>query len=320
MIKILVVMEVKEHHKRMLEEAAGDAKVLYVPADEVKDSDLTDVDMIVGNLYPGLLVNCKNLKLMQLNYAGTDGFTAEGVLPKGAYLANATGAYGVAISEHMIAGLLCLMKKLDLYRLNQVDKKWNDEGEVPAIFGSKTLVVGFGDIGSEFGKRMYALGSTVTAIRKNIKSKPDFVESMHTMDDFYSCLKEADIVATALPSYDETINVFDKKAFDAMKDGAYFINVGRGTAVDTDALADALYSKKLAGAIVDVTNPEPLPSSHRLWDMPNVLITPHVSGGFHVYITHDRIVEIASRNIRHLVKGEAFENLVDMETGYRINY
>lgn len=276
--------------------------------------------MIVGNLNPSLLANCKKLKLIQLNSAGTDGFTTDGVIPEGALLANATGAYGLAISEHMIASLLCLMKKLDIYRLNQEDNKWNDEGPVPAIYGSRTLIVGFGDIGSEFGIRMNALGSRITAVRKNVSSKPEFVESIHTMDDFYQCLSKADIVATCLPGYADTINVFDEKAFSSMKNGAYFINVGRGTAVDTEALCDALESGKLAGAALDVTNPEPLPAGHRLWNMKNVLITPHVSGGFHVKATHDRIIEIAAKNLSHLVKGEAFENIVDMKTGYRINH
>lgn len=320
MYKILVVMEVLEEHKAILQGAASDTEVSFLPAGAVTPSDLEDVDMIVGNLNPALLRHCKKLKLMQLNSAGTDGYTATGVLPQGAVLANATGAYGLAISEHMVGALLCLMKKLDRYRLNQVNHEWKDEGPVPSIYGSKTLIVGLGDIGNEFGTRMNALGSRVTAIRRNVGHKPEYVESMHTMDDFYSCLAEADIVAACLPGYAATCNLFDEKAFSAMKDGAYFLNVGRGTSVDTEALCNALESGRLAGASVDVTNPEPLPADHRLWTLENVLITPHVSGGYHLKATHDRIIGIAARNIAHLVEGEAFENLVDMSTGYRINH
>lgn len=312
-------MDVLEEHKALLEAISSDIRIDFVHTSIVTAKDVEDADVIVGNPNPKLLSYCKNLKLLQLNSAGTDGYTGKGILPDGAMLANATGAYGLAISEHMIGALLCLMKKLDLYRLNQVSKKWADEGPVPAIYGSKTLIVGFGDIGNEFGIRMSALGSRITAIRKNINNKPGYVESMHTMDDLYACLGEADIVATCLPGYSDTLNVFDKKAFDAMKDGAYFLNVGRGTAVDTEALCDALESGKLAGATIDVTNPEPLPSDHRLWSMPNVLITPHVSGGYHVKATHDKIVQIAAMNIAHLINEEPFENLVNMSTGYRIN-
>lgn len=107
--------------------------------------------------------------------------------------------------------------------------------------------------------------------------------------------------------------------FSKMKKGAFFLNVGRGTAVDTEALCDALESGHLAGAALDVTDPEPLPKEHRLWDAPGVLITPHVSGGFHLRATHDRIIAIAARNIRHFLQGEAFENLVDKTKGYRKN-
>ncbi len=319
MCKVLVVMDILEEHKAVFESLGPDAEVEYVHASKVTPADLADVDVIVGNLNPALLSNCKKLKLLQLNSAGTDGYTAEGVLPQGAMLANATGAYGLAISEHMIASLLCLMKKIDLYRLNQIENRWKDEGPVPAVYGSKTLIVGFGDIGSEFGVRMHALGSKITAIRKNIKTRPDYVDSLHTMDDFYQCLGDADIVAACLPGYAETLNVFDEKAFSAMKKGAYFLNVGRGTAVDTEALCNALENGTLAGAAIDVTNPEPLPADHRLWDLPNVLITPHVSGGYHLKATHDKIVQIAVTNISHLIKGEPFENMVNMSTGYRIN-
>lgn len=118
MYKVLVVMDVLEEHKTVLEGVDSRVVVKYVKASNVVPGDLEDVDMIVGNLNPSLLANCKKLKLIQLNNAGTDGFITDGVIPEGALLANATGAYGLAISEHMIASLLCLMKKLDMYRIN----------------------------------------------------------------------------------------------------------------------------------------------------------------------------------------------------------
>ena len=319
MHKILVVMDVLDEHRLLLDNVNSKLDISYKKAAEVTPEDLVDVEVIVGNLRPELLQNCTKLKLLQLNNAGTEGFVAEGVIPKGAVLANATGAYGVAMSEFMVGTLLSLMKNLDLYKFNQVKHEWKDCGPVSAIYGSKTLVVGLGDIGSEFAMRMNAFGSTVTGIRKHITNKPDYVESVHEMKDLHVCLRDADIVASCLPGYQDTLKVFDKTAFENMKDGAYFINVGRGTAVDTDALCDALESKKLAGAALDVTDPEPLPASHRLWDIPNVLITPHVSGGYHVKEAHDRIVKIAIKNLVHLVEGEPFENLVDMKTGYRIS-
>ena len=217
----------------------------------------------------------------------------------------------------MIGSLLCIMKKLHLYGADQSKHVWNDYGNVASIYGSKTLVVGFGDIGSEFAVRMHALGSQVTGIRRNKTEKPDYLEALYQMDAFYECLKTADIVATCLPGTKETYHIFDKKAFAQMKEGAFFLNVGRGSAVDSYALADALNSGHLAGASVDVTEPEPLPSDHPLWDAKNLLITPHISGNYHLKETHERIVRIAADNLDRFIRGEKLRNVVDFATGYR---
>jgi len=316
-MEIVVVMPVEEEHKALLHSVAPEADVIFCTSKEVDSELLQNAEIIVGNLSPDRLKVCKNLKLLQLNTAGTDGYTAPGILPDGAVLTNATGSYGVGIAEHMVGSLLLLMKKLDLYRLNQEQALWKDEGSVKSIYGSKTLVVGLGDIGSEFAIRMKAMGSSVTGIRRQKTEKPDYVDALFQMERLYECLSEADIVAASLPNTKETVKIFDEKAFGSMKKGSYFINVGRGNAVDQDALFDALSSGHLAGAAIDVTDPEPLPSDSKLWNAPNIFITPHVSGGFHLKETHDRIVRIAAENIKHLINDEPLISVVDMETGYR---
>lgn len=317
-MKILVVMPVNDNHKKMLSEAAPEAEIIYMDAASADKATVESADVIVGNVSPALISGSTNLKLMQLNSAGTDGYTTPGVLPEQAVLTNATGAYGLAISEHMIGMLLCLMKKLDLYHDNMKAGEWKDHGPVPSIYGSKTLVVGLGDIGTEFAVRMNAMGSKVSGIKRNKSAKPDYIDEMYSMDHFHEALAKADIVATCLPGTAETYKLFDKQAFASMKKGAYFINVGRGNAVDTDALLEALNSGHLGGAGIDVTDPEPLPQEHPLWNAKNILITPHVSGGYHLEETHNRIVGIAARNIIHLINNEPFENIVDMQTGYRV--
>ena len=319
MHKVLVVMDILEGQKATLNNIDSSLDIKYIPADKVTPEDLKDVDAIIGNLNPELLSFTNNLKLMQLNNAGTEGFTKPGVIPEGAVLTNASGAYGVAMSEFMIGMLFTMMKHLDLYTINQTKNMWHPERLVNTAYGKTVLIVGFGNIGQEFGLRMKAFGCKVLAIRKHDGVKPDYIDGLYTMDSFYDCLKEADIVATALPGYEDTYKVFDKKAFDCMKDGAYFLNVGRGTAVDNDSIYDALVSGKLAGAALDVTDPEPLPEDSKLWSAPNIFITPHVSGGYRVKESQDRIVDIAASNLKHLINGEPYENIVDMKTGYRIN-
>ena len=315
--KILVVLPVENRHKELLRSCAEGAQMEFIPAKDLTKQLVQDADINIGNVSPELLRGTGRLKWLQLNSAGTDGYTEDGILPEGALLTNATGAYGLAISEHMIGALLCIMKKLHLYGADQQKHVWGDHGNVTSIYGSKTLVVGFGDIGSEFAVRMNALGSRVTGIRRNQTEKPDYLEALYQMDALAECLRIADIVAACLPGTEETYHIFDRNAFAKMKKGAYFLNVGRGNAVDSYALAEALNSGHLAGASVDVTEPEPLPKEHPLWDAKNLLITPHISGNYHLQETHERIIQIAADNLARFMQGRELRNIVDFATGYR---
>ncbi len=315
--KILVVMQMDEDHREKLTASANGAELVFLPRREVTDELLREVDAVIGNLSPNRLGTAENLKWIQLGSAGADGYTATGVLRAGAVLTNASGAYGLAISEHMIACLLFLMKKLDRYAADQASHAWQDHGGVASVWNSRTLVVGLGDIGGEFARRMHALGSRVTGIRRHIAPKPDYLEGLYQEDRLFDCLKEADVVASCLPGTKDTYKLYDKEAFAAMKEGAYFLNVGRGSTVDSLALADALNSGHLAGASVDVTDPEPLPPDHPLWDARNILITPHISGGDHLRETKERIVAIAADNLNRFVTGRPLCNVVDLTAGYR---
>ena len=314
---VLVTLPVEERHKELLAGNAPHADFTYCLNADLNKDMVQNAEVIVGNVPIDMLKGTDKLKWLQLNSAGTDGYTADGVLPKGAVLTNATGAYGLAISEHMLGALLCMMKKLYLYEDDQRNHIWSDHGHVTSIWGSKTLVVGFGNIGCEFAMKMHALGSSVTGIRRTQAEKPEYLEGLYQMDKLKECLKDADIVATCLPGTKETYKVFDKEAFAAMKPGAFFINVGRGNAVDSDALADALNSGHLGGASIDVTDPEPLPKDHPLWDAKNLLITPHVSGFYHLPETFEKIIRITARNFDNYEHGRTLENEVDFATGYR---
>lgn len=316
-MKILVTVPVEEHHKKRLEQAAPQAVFFYRTAGEADRDLVRDMDIIIGNVSPDKIAGTKQLKWMQLNSAGTDGYLAEGVLPEGAKLTNATGAYGLAISEHMLGMALGLKKKLYLYERNQTDGIWKDEGDVTSIWGCTTLVIGMGDIGSEFAVRMKALGSHVIGIRRTKAEKPDFVDELYQLDHLEECLKRADIVAMSLPGTKETNHLMDRERLQKMKTDAILLNVGRGTAVDTEALCDALEQGWIGGAGLDVTDPEPLPPGHRLWKAPNLILTPHVSGQYHLKETHERILRIALENLEAFLKGEPLKNMVDPATGYR---
>jgi len=317
MEKILVVLPVEDRHKELLEENAPDAEFLYCGKASVTRAQVQEATIIIGNVPPKLLDGTKNLKWLQLNSAGTDGYTAPGILPEGAVLTNGTGAYGLALSEHMLGMLLCLMKKLYLYAEDQKEHIWGDRGPVTSIYGSTTLVVGMGDIGSEFAKRMHALGSRVIGIRRNKTQKPEYLDGLYQMNALDEWLYRADIVAAALPGTEETYHLFHADTFRRMKRSAFFLNIGRGSAVDAAALAEALNAGRLAGAGVDVTEPEPLPKEHPLWDAKNVLITHHISGQYHLQETFERVVRIAAENLAAFRDGRELRNEVDFTTGYR---
>ena len=316
-MRILVAMPVEERHKALLKEAAQKAEFIFCPSAQVTEELAQSVDIIIGNVKPQKIAGTDRLRWMQLNSAGTDGYLEPGVLPEGTLLTNATGAYGLAISEHMLGMVLELKKKLYLYHQNQLAECWKDEGKVTSIFGSVTLVIGLGDIGSEFASRMKALGSYVIGIRRTKAEKPDYVDQLRQMDGLEDCLKRAAVVELSLPGTKETYRLMDTNRLACMKKSAVLINVGRGTAVDTEALCDALEQGRIAGAGLDVTDPEPLPPGHRLWKAPNVVITPHISGLYHLQETHERIVGIAAENLAAFLEGRPMRSLVDRSTGYR---
>lgn len=316
MINILVLIPVNEKHKIILEEHAPEADFIYSSHKELKLNQVQNADIIIGNPPIDMLKASKKLKWLQLQSAGVGGYVDENVLPDGALLTNATGAYGLAISEFMLGLLLELYKKLHLYRDSQLQSNWANQGQVKAIYNSVALVVGAGDIGGEFAKRLKALGAYTIGIRRKDTDKPDYLDELHFMDKLEAHLPRADIVALSLPATTLTEKIINEKTLKFMKNDAVIINVGRGNAIDTDALCEALENGQLLGAALDVTDPEPLPKEHRLWKIKNAIITPHASGGYSLPETHDLIVKIAAANIKAYMVREPLINLVDRKAGY----
>ena len=305
MEKILIVLPVEERHREMFKKAAPEAELIYCLADQVTKEQAQEANVIIGNVPREYLKDSPNLRWIQLNNAGTEGFCDPGVLPEGTLLTNASGAYGMAISEHLIAMLFMIQKHLGVYRDQQKEHLWIKQEPMLVTEGSTVLVLGLGDMGS------YVIG-----VRRTLREKPDYVDELYTMEALSRLLPRADVVALSLPGYAATRGVIGKEELDRMKPGAVLLNVGRGTAVDTNALSDALYAGKLAGAGLDVTDPEPLPADHPIWDAPGALITPHVSGGYALKPTLEKILALSARNLERYEKGETLENMVDLTTGY----
>ena len=314
---ILVVMPAYAEHEQQIQMAAPGANVIKVKPENLTAELVEQADVIVGNLPTVFLTHMKQAKLLQLNTAGV---AAPYLALKDSHpdiaLCCASGAYGPAISEHMVGMLLSLMKQLHRYRDDQHEAAWIDRGEVRSIRDSKVLVVGLGDIGLCFARLCAAFGAEVIGIKRRAGVPPEGVSRMATMAEFDSLLPWADVVALSLPETPDTIHLMDSRRLALMKAGGFLLNVGRGSAIDQEALLAALRSGHLAGAGLDVTDPEPLPKDHLLWQEPNLLLTPHISGQYHLRLTLDLVIDIACKNIKALPDGP-FISRVDFESGYR---
>ena len=314
---VLVLLPVEQRHKEILEAAAPGVEFIYATADVVTKQQVQDAQVIVGNPPVEYVAGSTNLKWFQSNTAGPDPYLKEGVIQPSAIITNATGAYGLAISEYMLGVLLSLYKKLYAYRDQQHTHQWNKLGTVKKVNGSTVLVIGMGDIGGSFAKLVKSMGAYVIGVRRTDITKPDYVDEVHLTDALDSLLPRADVVAMSLPGNSQTAKILNRERIGKMKPGAVHINVGRGTAIDTEALCDAQESGHLGGVALDVTDPEPLPADHRLWNIPNAIITPHVSGGWSLPETFERIVRISAENLRRYFLREPLRNVIDRNTRYR---
>jgi phosphoglycerate dehydrogenase-like enzyme len=228
---------------------------------------------------------------------------------------NMQGAHGPAIAEHVFAMLLSLTRQLPRHREAQAEGRWSrDRDGMSALAGRTLLVVGLGGIGTEVARRADAFDMRVLATARSAREAPAFVDHLGVADELDALLPEADVVVLCLPLTDATRGLFDAQRIARMKAGAYLLNIARGPIVDTDALIAALRDGRLAGAGLDVTDPEPLPDGHPLFALENVVITPHVAGAGE--ITAERRSAVFRENLRRFGAGEPLINVVDKEAGY----
>jgi len=293
-----------------------EAEFIFEEKPTIYSPSLQKAQIVIGNIGKGLLWHMPKLEWLQLWTSGTNHYTDPGVVPNGVKLTTATGSFGLGMAEFMVGMVFCLAKKLHIYRDDQKQSLWREEGDLIAIDSSTTLCLGMGDIGSHFCARMKALGSHVIGIRRVLGEKPDFVDEQATLADLDALLPQADVVAMCLPSTSLTDGILDAKRISLLKRSAIVVNVGRGAAIDTEALADALEENRIYGAALDVVDPEPLPEDHRLWGMENVIITPHVSGEVNIPQTWQRMMDVFYKNLANYFGGRPLINEVDPETTY----
>ena len=259
---------------------------------EIDADDIIGVSAVLGHLPMRLMPYADKLEWLQTQSAGVDRYAT--ILPEQVILTNAVGRYGVAVSEHMTALTLAVMKNLPVYSASQFKNTWM-RGSRQAKQGEGTTVL-------------------VGVRRDTSKPMPEFFDEQYGQEDLEKILPLADVVAMVIPGGHQTAKYMDAHRLSLMKEGAVIVNAGRGVSIDTEALIEALRSGHLSGAGLDVTDPEPLNEDNELWSMENVLITPHIAGMLEG--NRDRVSAILLENLRRFCNGEPLLNVVDKQLGY----
>ena len=281
-------------------------------------SHAADADAILGYCSQRMVAAAPDVQWIQILGAGAERcITVERISSGDILLTNMQKMSSPVIAEHVTAMLLSLARGLVPFSKSMDDGEWRRgsgiANEMQSIGGKTLLVVGLGGIGTEVARRAAALEMRVLGTRRSSREGPEFVEYVGLSDELLGLAAKADFIVNALPLTPETNGIFDSEFFAAVKRGAYFINVGRGQSVVTADLLAALESGQLAGAGLDVTDPEPLPANHPLWQMRNVIITPHVAGRGSDRFRHSTLEQ---ENLRRFVAGDALLNVVDPKLGY----
>ena len=305
MALILNLLNLSEAQREAFRAAAPGHEQVFAPAgiDPASGAPLpreryAQAAAVIGNPPPEWIHGSDALRMLQTRSAGVDRYDAPGVLPARAKLFSASGAYGHSVGEHMFAMLLALMKRLPQYRDRQRGGGWEDLGGVKSLLGAHVLCVGTGDLGGSFARLCKALGAETAGLRRNAALGAEGIDRMYPMDALDGLLPWADVVALMLPRTPETSGLMNANRLHLMKPDAILLNGGRGDAIDCLALARTLAEGRLWGAALDVTDPEPLPPEHPLWQQERALITPHTAGDDHLPDTGDRIAEIALAHLR----------------------
>jgi len=299
-----------------LQQAAPRARLIEVSAATPKE--VAAADATIGVCSAEVLAQAKQLQWIQWLAVGVDRCVQQPALrERHVLLTNLQRTMGPSMAEHVLAMMLALSRHLEYFLRKQQEGHWTREEAAPQLAdldGKTVLVVGLGGIGTEVARRAHALGMRVTATRASGRNGPDYVSYVGLPDELPKLARDADFIVNCAPLTPQTTGIFNSEFFATLKPGSYFISVGRGRSTVTPDLIAALSSGRLAGAGLDVVDPEPLPADSPLWHLPNVIITPHVSAQTSVSREQRNLVLV--ENLRRYAAGEPMLSVVDIERGY----
>ena len=308
---LLIRFPLEDRFVQRLRERFPEISINVTTDDNSFNEQLPTADAIVGwGLSTDDLARATRLCWIQTVGAGVDGIITPELIDSGMLLTNNSGVHAPNIAEHVMALMLAFARRIPHHVRGQDSHTWGHESDRAGVFelsGQTLLVVGLGDIGQALAKRAAAFDMNVVGVRRREGPTPPGVNKVVRDDELLNVVPTADHVAICLPLTPNTTGLFDRKTIAAMKTGSFIYNIGRGDIIDQTALLDALTDGHLAGAGLDVTSPEPLPSDSPLWAAPNMLITSHTSGVTPNY--WDRAIVILESNIERYRDGGELLNL-----------
>ncbi|MCR5794804.1 MAG: D-2-hydroxyacid dehydrogenase [Solobacterium sp.] len=312
-VKIIVLGKHSEKSRKRFQALPGAEVIFRQKSTDITAEDLQDAQMFAGPITRELAEQMPELRFVQLNSAGANSYTW---LPDHVVLANAYGAYGDAIAEHMLTTTLMAMKRMPEYQDLQREQDWKLLDDIVRFEGSRILSVGMGAIGTSYLQKAAVLGAECYGVRRTVHDRPDFVKKLVTAADMDELLPAMDVVALSLPGTDEVRGMFDERRLRLMKKSAILVNTGRGNSVVTEDLLKVVQEGHLRAACLDVMDPEPLPEGHPLWTAPRVYLTPHISGGYRAGVNYDKVVNVMIHNLELVLQGKDPVHTVDRKLGY----
>jgi glyoxylate/hydroxypyruvate reductase A len=259
---------------------------------------------------PQLYAKAERLRWLQAMGAGVD-WAIVPELPPGVILTRAPGVFGPWMAEYVIGWCSWVTQRVETYREAQRQRRWLDHVLPDRLHGKTLAIVGLGDIGRDIARAARAFGMRVLGVTRRGRLVRE-AERVYPVGQMARALRQADFVVVLLPLTPETHGIIGADAFAAMKPTAWLVNIARGAVVNEAALMEALETRRLAGAILDVFATEPLPPHHPLWRMDNVVITPHISGPS----TPEEIAPVFNDNLARYLAGKPLRHVVDRKQGY----
>src|SRR6478735_3298648 len=317
-LNVVICVPLPDQLRRHLESSFPSVHFVFSDVHDLPDG-FEDADVLIPwGISSENLARMQRLKWVQTVSAGVDRMDFAQLKARGIPLTNSSGIHANNISEHILALMLAFARKLPYLVREQEQHRWSSEvGRVSSfeLTGQTMLIVGLGKIGEQLAIRTRGMQMRVLATRRRVEiERLSAADEVFALSELPERIGEADHVAITLPLTHDTEGLFTAELIARMKPGAYLYNIGRGSIIDQDAMIAALQSGQLGGAGLDVTTPEPLPADSPLWDMPNVIITPHTSGSSPMLM--ERAVALWTDNLNRFFAGEPLKNVVDLDAGY----